>query len=139
MSQLRNSDTRSRFVLRPRGVLLIEDDRHLLEMFREALRLDGFKVRTATDGLSALFRIEQELPDVVVLDLHLPDVSGVDIVHDLVARENLAAVPVIVVTGTEHGDGLPVFEVLRKPITADQLVAVVRRAASHRSSHDQSR
>jgi DNA-binding response OmpR family regulator len=113
---------------RRRSALLVDDDRDIREMFREALRLEGFDVRIAVDGMTALWQIDQHLPDVVILDLDLPRVSGVDFLKDLHARPDTALVPVVVVTGTdwELPDG--VAAVMRKPVSPGTLMDVVNRA-----------
>jgi len=111
-----------------RTVLLVEDDRDVREVFREALRLEGLDVRTAPDGLTALWQIEQNPPDVLILDLELPRVTGLDILRDLNSRPNAGAMPVVVVTGTDWSVTSPVFATVRKPIAPDALVDVVTRA-----------
>lgn len=109
-------------------MLLVEDDRDVREVFREALRLEGLDVRTAPDGLTALWQIEQNPPDVLILDLELPRVTGLDILRDLNSRPNAGAMPVVVVTGTDWSVTSPVFATVRKPIAPDALVDVVTRA-----------
>ena len=64
-------------------VLVVDDDPGVLEVVAGALREDGYDVRTAEDGMSAIQAVEDEPPDVVVLDLRLPDVNGVHIVSRL--------------------------------------------------------
>src|SRR5919204_2837649 len=113
-------------------VLLVEDDRATREMFGYALRIGGFDVLLAGDGFTALRLIEEQveerLPDVVVLDLNLPQLSGRDVHQEILAHAETRVIPVIVVTGTES-DPLPkVFRTLRKPVAPDVLVAVVQEA-----------
>ena len=57
-------------------ILIVEDDQSLARMYRTALTFEGFDVAIATDGLSALRRIDEQTPDLVVLDLHLPRLRG---------------------------------------------------------------
>src|ERR1041384_4693989 len=66
-------------------VLVVEDDRGTREMFDYALRVTGFRVVSAGDGYAALRVIEQDLPDVIVLDLQLPQVSGMDVHQEVTA------------------------------------------------------
>jgi CheY-like chemotaxis protein len=102
-------------------------------MFDYALRIGGFDVSSAGDGLSALRIIEERLaPDVIVLDLDLPQVSGVDVQQELAAHEETRRTPVIVVTGTSWHVPTGVFRTLRKPITSDALVRIVWRALTAR-------
>jgi CheY-like chemotaxis protein len=101
-------------------------------MFDYALRIGGFDVCTAGDGLSALRAIDQQfIPDVIVLDLDLPQVSGIDVHQEIVSHAETCAIPVIVVTGTSWQPPPDVFRTLRKPINSDVLVKVVQRAVAH--------
>ena len=103
-------------------------------MFDYALRIGGFDVSSVSDGMSALRLIdEQAVPDVIVLDLDLPQVSGVDVQQELAAHEETRQTPVIVVTGTSWHVPSGVFRTLRKPITSDVLVRIVQRALIHRA------
>jgi DNA-binding response OmpR family regulator len=109
-------------------VLLVEDDHATREMFYYALRIEGFEVLVAQDGLAALRLLDEHVPDVVVLDLDLPQFSGFDVQQEIVAHVDTAAIPVVVVTATEWEVPTSVFQTLRKPITPDVLVNVVVKA-----------
>src|SRR5258705_6639939 len=67
-------------------VLLVEDDNATREMFDYALRMAGFSVTAVRDGFAALRSIEQGCPDIVVLDLDLPHVSGLDVHQELMSH-----------------------------------------------------
>lgn len=110
-------------------VLIVDDDRSTRELFRTALRLAGFDVRPAVDGVSALWQIGQQRLDVVVLDLDLPGVNGIAIHQELESREQTRHVPVVIVTGTEWRSPVPAYATLLKPISPDDLVNTVRQAA----------
>ena len=99
-------------------------------MFRAVLRMEGFAVRTAFDGVSALWQVQQQIPDVVVLDLELPAVNGLDVHRELAEHVDTRGVPVIIVTGTDWKSPVPAFATLRKPISPERLVAAVRKALS---------
>jgi DNA-binding response OmpR family regulator len=116
-------------------ILLVEDDRATREMFDYALRIGGFDVMSVGDGLSALRTIDQHcIPDVVVLDLDLPHVSGIDVHQEIVSHAETCATPVIIVTGTNWQSPSGVFRTLRKPINSDVLIKVVRLALASRQS-----
>ena len=100
-------------------------------MYATALRMDGFHVRTARDGVTALRLLESFDPDVVILDLKLPLASGFEVLHDL--RATRSTMPVIAVSG--HDPGIEqarrdpdFFAALRKPFDPGDLIAVTRRA-----------
>ena len=78
--------------------LIIEDDDKLSIIFTEALRQAGFDARVIHDGAEALTAIQTCRPDVVILDLHLPHISGDEILKVIRHTENLALTRVIITT-----------------------------------------
>ncbi len=80
---------------RPR-ILVVEDDRSTGEGLSRALEREGYEVQWAQDGTSALTVASQTPPDLVVLDLYLPDVDGVDVCQEL--RERLPSVLIVILT-----------------------------------------
>jgi CheY-like chemotaxis protein len=111
-------------------VLLVEDDASLGELYRGVLRMSGFEVAHVIDGLSALRFVENESPDLIVLDMKLPVLQGDDLLREIAARPDLRQIPAIVVTGTDIPVDLAVEQakqILRKPCPPDRLVSVVER------------
>lgn len=76
-------------------IVVIEDEPHLLELIRVSLESAGYTVRGATRGLEGLQRVRDEMPDLVVLDVNLPDLDGFEVLQRL--RET-TTVPVIMLT-----------------------------------------
>jgi len=97
-------------------------------MFRAALRVAGYDVEVAGDGVTALTAIERHCPDLIVLDLELPRLRGEAILDELAADARLQAIPIIVVTGSDaeppRGHAVAV---IRKPIEPDRLAILVPR------------
>jgi CheY-like chemotaxis protein len=85
--------------VRPR-VLVVEDHQTMREAVRMLLEPEGFVVLEATDGNSALEAIRRDPPEVVLLDLGIPGLNGVEVLARLKADPATASVPVIVVTAT---------------------------------------
>jgi DNA-binding response OmpR family regulator len=100
-------------------------------MYTVALRMGGFDVKCASDGLSALRQLDQETPVALVLDLDLPCVSGLDVQQEIVAHHESQAVPIVIVSGTEWPSATGAYARLKKPVSPDTLVRVVRRATLH--------
>lgn len=97
-------------------------------MFRHALGLAGYSVSDTSDGIHALRIIEQHRPDLIVLDLGLPLLSGLDVQAEIAAHAQTRDILVVIVTGSSAPlDGLDVECVLRKPVLPDEVVAVVNR------------
>lgn len=107
-------------------ILVVEDDEDLRRLFRTALALAGYDVIEAGDGLEALQRIDGALPDLVVLDLVLPGMSGIVVQQELAAQALTRQIPVVVITGSAIDPSeLQVACLLRKPISPDTLVEAV--------------
>jgi DNA-binding response OmpR family regulator len=112
---------------RKQTILVVEDDQDLRRLFRTALTLSGYDVEEAGDGLEALQKIDYARPDLVVLDVILPEVSGLVVQREIAAHAYNRELPVVFVTGS----ALELSEIgsaclLRKPITPDRLVNTVR-------------
>jgi two-component system response regulator AdeR len=104
--------------------LIIEDDEDLSVIFSEALQAAGFKTEIIQSGDKALARLAVTAPDVVVLDLHLPRVAGMDILHQISADARLVGTRVIVATAHPRmAESLrdEADLVLLKPISFSQL------------------
>lgn len=80
------------------SALIIEDDRRLATIFAEALKTVEFEIEIVQDGHTALARLAEVIPSVVILDLHLPKVSGPDILHQIRLDPRLTQTRVMVVT-----------------------------------------
>jgi two-component system, sensor histidine kinase and response regulator len=107
-------------------VLVVEDDHTLASMYRTALRLAGYEVDVTSNGVTALWHLDQSRPDLVVLDLHLPGIRGEAILSEIAARSDLSHIPVVVVTGSDAQDVVAQANaILRKPVDVSRLVSVV--------------
>jgi DNA-binding response OmpR family regulator len=80
-------------------VLVVEDDPSVRGLLHTLLTGEGYDVSTASDGLAGLVKASTERPDLMLLDLMMPDLGGIRVLEELRADPELADVPVIVVTG----------------------------------------
>jgi two-component system OmpR family response regulator len=83
----------------PINVLVVDDESVLAEMVSMALRYEGWNIATASDGSTAIASARAQRPDVVVLDVMLPDMSGLDVLHKL--REESPQLPVLLLTAKD--------------------------------------
>jgi two-component system KDP operon response regulator KdpE len=117
-------------------VLVVDDEPQLLRAMRITLQARGYDVRTAATGRKALSEAAATHPDVVVLDLGLPDLDGVDVIT---AIRGWSAVPIIVLSGrTTGGDKVAALDAgaddyVTKPFGVEELLARMR-AVARRSS-----
>ena len=104
--------------------LIVEDDEDLSIIFSEALSAAGFATEIIRNGRVALGRLEDVTPEVVVLDMHLPEIAGTDILNFIRSQKRLSMTNVVVTTAdavmAEHVRESADF-VLIKPITFGQL------------------
>ena len=114
-------------------ILICEDEPDLVRAIEFTLKREGFSTRTAATGSAALrLAAEEPIPDLVLLDLMLPDISGTEVCRRLKADEATASVPVIMVTAKgEEIDRVVGFEVgaddyVVKPFSTRELVLRVR-------------
>jgi CheY-like chemotaxis protein len=120
-------------------LLIIDDDPALCELLRGLLEYDDLKVRVAKGGAEALEMMRQQTPDVVLLDLAMPDVDGAETLKEI--RRKWGAIPVIVYTGYPDSDVMnralesSPFTLLSKPCSLSQLAETVRRV---KAQHDTS-
>src|SRR5438552_5449801 len=114
----------------PLNLLVVDDDRKTVDLVRLYLERAGYSVRTAFDGRQALELARARRPDLVVLDLMLPHLDGLDVCH--VLFEEIGRVPVIMLTArTTEADKLAGLEsgaddYVTKPFSPRELVARVR-------------
>jgi CheY-like chemotaxis protein len=110
--------------------LIIEDDESLATIFALALQMAGFETEIVRGGKAALARLAEITPVLILLDLHLPQVAGHDILRQIRADERLAESKVILATADAlRGESLrsEVDLVLLKPISVTQLRDLARR------------
>ena len=103
------------------------------EMVATALRLKGYQVRTAGDGLAGLRLLDAYEPDLVILDLGLPIVSGLDVVNELRAIAKTRRTPLIAISGQDQQlrlakDTNEFMAAIAKPFDPQTLVRAVDRA-----------
>ncbi len=114
------------------SVLIIEGDGQVAKVFSVALRHAGFKVRVVDNGVSGLGFINQEAPALVIMELMLPDMNGLDLIASMRKQSGVTNVKVIVCSGATGGfqmhealnAGAKLF--LGKPVSVDDLLKAVR-------------
>ena len=122
-------------------ILVIEDDEAILRFLRRGLAYEGYQVDTAVDGQSGLVLARDNPPDLVVLDLMLPGIDGIEICRRLRAG---GPVPILILTAKDsisdrvQGLDMGADDYMTKPFHKDELVArihaIVRRSKGHAQS-----
>jgi DNA-binding response OmpR family regulator len=113
-------------------VLLVEDEPDVAELIRYHLQKEGWEVVQSTNGADALRRVREARPDVILLDIMVPQLNGWEVCRRLRQEPETRGVPVVMVTGrVEEGDKILGFELgaddyVTKPFSPRELVARVR-------------
>jgi CheY-like chemotaxis protein len=118
----------------PRQVLLIEDDAWIRTFLRDVLSDEGYAVSEAADGKTGLRLAVEQTPDVVLLDLAMPEFTGIDVLHGLKRIPRTRAIPVLVLSAyaavLSSADASSVAGVLTKPTDIPTLLRAVRDATA---------
>ena len=86
----------------PQRILVVDDDRQIVRLVSAYLEHAGFQTLTAYDGAAALRLARTERPDLIVLDLMLPDIDGADLTRTIRADPHLASMPIIMCIFKRH-------------------------------------
>lgn len=118
---------------RQRTVMIIEDEADAAELFSEMMRINGFRVIKMFSSAPAIPIISQERPDIILLDVMMPDISGLEVLRYIRREPDLSAIPVIILsaksmpgdikTGIEAGASL----YLTKPVGFQDLKQAVEK------------
>jgi pilus assembly protein CpaE len=113
-------------------ILVVDDEPNVLRMVGYALHAEGFEVVVAQNGAEALSKVQTEAPDLVLLDVMLPDMSGVEVCEQLRKRKETIDLPIIILSAlAQVPDKVRCLEAgadeyVTKPITPEELIARIK-------------
>ncbi len=119
-------------------ILVIDDEHACRATIRKILENDGHEVETAASGHDGLFQKDRPAPDLIITDLLMPDLSGLEVIHEL--RKRSADLKIIAISGARNEAGrcleslcvvVGADEFMKKPFLIDHLTGVVNRCLSH--------
>ena len=123
--------------MKAKRLLIVEDDPALLRGLKDNFRAEGYQVRTASDGLKGLADMLRDPPDLVLLDLMLPKVSGYEICR--AARSRHLSTPILMLTARSHEDDivhgleLGADDYVTKPFSIRELLARAKVCSNRRA------
>jgi len=125
---------------RPVTILWIDDDRLLLTFGRDILERHGYWVLTAPDGLSGIATATQERPDLIILDVVMPDMTGYEVCRRLRAEPGLQDTPILLLTSLQDpqvdvlGRGIGETFTMSKPSDPEMIVSIVEQVLGRNSA-----
>jgi len=118
-----------RGVMPPKTIIVADDDAHIRSSMREILEAEGFVVHEAEDGLQTLALYEKVHPDLIILDMMMPEMDGAAFFYEVHNKKDAKKVPIIVISGLVAPQGESVDETvlyLAKPVPPAELLRNVR-------------
>lgn len=120
-------------------ILIIEDDPYILKMYKLKLEIEGFNVGTAVNGKLGVEAVKKEVPDLILLDILMPEMDGFEVLDHLKASEKTKEVPVLVLSNLDKEDhinkamsfGIQGF-ILKSQYTPNQVVETIRGVVKHK-------
>jgi len=117
-------------------VMLVDDEEEFVRTLAERLEIRGFSVKVALNGERALDMVGSDIPDVMVLDLRMPGIDGLEVLRRV--KKMAPEVQVVILTGhgseqdEEIAQRLGAYEQLQKPVDLDRLISTLKNAYNER-------
>jgi PAS domain S-box-containing protein len=117
--------TKSNFFQECKTILVVDDDAHIRELLRQELESQGYKVREAKDAMDAIAQVKIAPPDLIILDVMMPQINGFEVAAVLKNNPQTMAIPIIILSiieDKERGYRLGIDRYLTKPIHKEELL-----------------
>lgn len=108
-----------------KNILVVDDDANIRQLLRQELETEGYEVREATDGMDALTQIKTTIPDLIILDVMMPQISGFDVAAVLKNNPATMNIPIIILSiieDKERGYRLGIDRYFTKPLNTESLL-----------------
>lgn len=123
-------------------ILVADDDLLLAELLRHKLMQNGYQVTHVADGQAAVDAAERDHPDLIVLDIMMPNLNGIEVLRQLMSMAETRNIPIIMLTARRKEEDvlqalqLGVEEYLVKPFSPDELLARLRKVLASAKQYD---
>lgn len=114
-------------------VLVVDDDPVVIRLVKELLKSHGYMVETAKDGIDAMVMVKKEKPDLIVLDIMMPELNGYDVLRTLKFTDEYKEIPVLLLTSREQELDKRIGEMmgidyLQKPVNRESFLEKIDKA-----------
>ncbi len=114
-------------------VLVVDDDPVVIRLVKELLKIQGYLVETAKDGIDAMIMVQKSKPDLIILDVMMPELNGYDVLKTLKFQEEYKKIPIILLTAREQEldqrlSQMMGIDYLQKPLDRELFLTKVQQA-----------
>jgi signal transduction histidine kinase/DNA-binding response OmpR family regulator len=126
---------------RPKTILIVDDEEDTLHLLRDRLKEEGFQTIEANNGKEAIEKATQSAPDLILLDIMMPELTGWDVMESLRRKEGTASIPVVVLSAAsseadrQRGYSMGISNYLTKPFEIKDLISEIKKVIHHTQSH----
>jgi len=113
-------------------ILIVDDEEFILNLLTNGLIEDGFEVRIAKNGFDALMEVEKNTPDLIISDIMMPRLSGLDLLKGLKNNDKTKDIPILLISAVDHADtvqeglDLGANDYITKPFKISEILGKVR-------------
>lgn len=130
LSKARQNLEKATSLQKKKRVLIVDDNAYIREVLRRLLEQKGFKVFTAADGRAGIDTTKSETPDLILVDVQMPRIDGVEMIKTLRAQTGIAQVPILAITAYGHWAEARAMEAgadraMVKPLDPDMLLECI--------------
>jgi CheY-like chemotaxis protein len=131
---------RGKFNMAKRYILIAEDDAAQRELYTLILEFEGYEVKSVSNGREALEEIQRKAPDLILTDIGMPEIDGLELIQLVKEQKALADIPVVVMTSFQKGYltwawAAGAKGAIAKPFSPEDLFTAIREALPERSGH----
>ena len=116
----------------PKKIMVVDDEPYIARVIKFKLEQEGYTVISANDGVTGLEKIREEKPDMVLLDVMMPGMSGYEVCQKIKGDAELAGIPVVILTAKgqerdrEQGFSMGASDYITKPFSPNRLLELVK-------------
>ncbi len=116
----------------PKKIMVVDDEPYIARVIKFKLEQEGYIVISANDGVTGLAKIREEKPDMVLLDVMMPGMTGYEVCQQIKGDAELAGIPVVILTAKgqerdrEHGFSMGASDYITKPFSPNRLLELVK-------------